>query len=215
MSEAGCYLVSLGIESGSNKILKNMNKMSSVFDHEKALRLLNKVGIIAQCGFIIGFPGETKSTIEETYNFIIRNKIRLANIQPFTIRSTKMLILNDVFKKRFKIKINKISDDIYNWSHSSMDLESAITYSKNIKNQLKLDPRSKVSFRRNLERDLINDLNKNSDPYFYYDTNNLIQKSLVMLKKGIINKEFTKIKSKLFNNYIGILKNDETNEKQF
>jgi len=69
MAKAGCELVSIGIESGSDIILKNMSKLATVRNHEDAIKYLEKAGIIAQCGFVIGFPGETLKTIEESYKF--------------------------------------------------------------------------------------------------------------------------------------------------
>lgn len=70
MKQSGCQQVFLGIESGSQEILDNMNKKAKVDDYRKAIKLLKKYGINQCCSFIIGFPGETEETIEETYQFI-------------------------------------------------------------------------------------------------------------------------------------------------
>ncbi len=198
MARAGCELVSVGIESGSPRILNNMNKVASIGDHKKALKFLEKAGILAQCGFIIGFPGETQKTIRDTYEFILKNKVRLANIQPFTIRSLNMIILNDHFRKNFKINLTEIDEDNFDWSHKTMNLSGATAFAEKIKKALVYDRRSRVSFRRHLDMNIPAGCNL----YFYYDANCLIQKIYFeILSKNYSTKKADKIWGKLFDNY--------------
>lgn len=198
MARAGCELVSIGIESGSPRILNNMNKAASTEDHKKTLKFLEKVGILAQCGFVIGFPGETQKTIRETYKFILKTKVRLANIQPFTIRSLSMIILNDHFRKNFRINLIKIDEDNFDWSHKTMNLSGAIAFAKKIKNSLVYDRMSYVSFRRYLDMNIPAGCNL----YFYYDANCLVQKIYFeILSKNYSAKKTDKIWKKLFDNY--------------
>ncbi len=70
MKKAGCVEIPIGIESGSEKILKMTNKGISLDDIRKAAKLLHKVGILFYGMAIIGLPGETRETIEETIKFI-------------------------------------------------------------------------------------------------------------------------------------------------
>jgi len=72
MYKAGCRGMSLGIESGSEKILKNVNKGITVKQQEEAIKLAKKVGIKVYCSFIFGLPGENKGTVDETFEFIKR-----------------------------------------------------------------------------------------------------------------------------------------------
>lgn len=72
MKECGCGGLSLGIESGSQKILDNVCKGIKVEDNEKAIRLAKKAGLLVYCSFIFGLPGESKKTINETINFVKR-----------------------------------------------------------------------------------------------------------------------------------------------
>lgn len=69
MKEAGCWMIAYGFESGSEKILKNCEKMATVEQGKKMAWLTNKIGIKIYGYFIIGLIGETKETIEETINF--------------------------------------------------------------------------------------------------------------------------------------------------
>lgn len=70
LSKAGCSTVSWGIESGSQFILDRMNKNVSVEDNYNVISWAKKYGITTRAFFVIGFPGETKDTLEETKRFI-------------------------------------------------------------------------------------------------------------------------------------------------
>jgi radical SAM superfamily enzyme YgiQ (UPF0313 family) len=69
MARAGCREVSLGFESGSQRMLRNMNKKFTVNEVRRTSGLLKKHGI-RQMGFLLlGGPGETKSSVEESLAF--------------------------------------------------------------------------------------------------------------------------------------------------
>ena len=69
MGKAGCRLISWGIESGNEQILKHARKGAYPEKAEMALRLAKKAGIMNWGYFIIGLPGETEETIRETIDF--------------------------------------------------------------------------------------------------------------------------------------------------
>ena len=69
MARAGCREVSLGFESGSEKILANMNKKYLPADIRQISERLKKFGI-GRMGFLLfGGPGETKETVNESLEF--------------------------------------------------------------------------------------------------------------------------------------------------
>ena len=69
MVRAGCRQVSLGFESGSERILKLMNKGFTPEDIHRASKMLSDYGI-QQMGFLLlGGPGETRETVEESLTF--------------------------------------------------------------------------------------------------------------------------------------------------
>ena len=62
--------MSLGFESGSKTILKNMNKKFGPKSIQRTAELLADHGI-AQTGFLLlGGPGETKQTVEDSFSFV-------------------------------------------------------------------------------------------------------------------------------------------------
>jgi radical SAM superfamily enzyme YgiQ (UPF0313 family) len=69
MARAGCREVSLGFESGSEKVLANMNKKYLPADVRQISERLKKFGI-GRMGFLLfGGPGETKNTVIESLEF--------------------------------------------------------------------------------------------------------------------------------------------------
>ena len=69
MGKAGCRLISWGIESGNEQILKHARKGAYPDKAERALRWAKKAGIMNWGYFIIGLPGETEQTIRQTIDF--------------------------------------------------------------------------------------------------------------------------------------------------
>jgi radical SAM superfamily enzyme YgiQ (UPF0313 family) len=70
MAEAGCREVSLGFESGCDDILKEMNKHFLSKDVREAARMLSDHGIHTMGFLLLGGPGESRSTVEETLAFV-------------------------------------------------------------------------------------------------------------------------------------------------
>jgi anaerobic magnesium-protoporphyrin IX monomethyl ester cyclase len=69
MGKAGCWLISWGIESGNEQILKHARKGAYPDKADRALRWAKKAGIKNWGYFIIGLPGETEETIRQTIDF--------------------------------------------------------------------------------------------------------------------------------------------------
>ncbi|MCP4104677.1 MAG: radical SAM protein [Desulfobacteraceae bacterium] len=80
MKETGCVLVFLGLESGNNHVLKNMNKKVAVEEYHKGIALLKKYGILTFGSFVVGFPGETRESISDTVNFINKTGLDFCNL---------------------------------------------------------------------------------------------------------------------------------------
>jgi len=67
--ESGCTEISFGIESGSEMMLRLMNKKASIQDNIRAIQLTKKHGMEAKAYFVVNFPGEDETTIQETLDF--------------------------------------------------------------------------------------------------------------------------------------------------
>ena len=72
MREANCEVIYLGVESGSQKILDAIGKNTTIEQNEKAIRLAKKAGIFVITSHVIGYPGETEDTLNQTISLIRR-----------------------------------------------------------------------------------------------------------------------------------------------
>ncbi|MBI1935273.1 B12-binding domain-containing radical SAM protein [Candidatus Woesearchaeota archaeon] len=70
MKQAGCSQVTYGIETGSQKILDIIQKETTVQENLNAIKIAKAAGIKVRAQMIVGLPGETEETVEETAEFI-------------------------------------------------------------------------------------------------------------------------------------------------
>ncbi len=69
MKEAGCRLLIVGYESGDAQILKNIKKGATVERARQFTKDCHKLGLVVHADFILGLPGETHETINNTIAF--------------------------------------------------------------------------------------------------------------------------------------------------
>ncbi len=71
MYKAGCRLVSIGVESGSQEMLDHIGKKITLDDVRLTVKIFKKFGIKIYNYFVIGLPWETEETVEDTIDFAI------------------------------------------------------------------------------------------------------------------------------------------------
>jgi len=69
MRRAGCRQISLGCESGSGRMLRNFNKRFDPDEVRAVSKLFEEAGIERRGFLLLGGPGETKDTVEESLAF--------------------------------------------------------------------------------------------------------------------------------------------------
>jgi radical SAM superfamily enzyme YgiQ (UPF0313 family) len=69
LKEAGCAMICFGLESGNQRILDRANKRTTLEKARLAVQLSKDAGISPLGSFILGLPGETRETMEETISF--------------------------------------------------------------------------------------------------------------------------------------------------
>jgi len=80
MRNSNCISIAYGFESGSQKMLDSMGKKQTIEQMEKVTKLNRIHGMPIPVSFIIGMPGETSETLQETMNFCLRNNIPLDSL---------------------------------------------------------------------------------------------------------------------------------------
>ncbi len=86
MKQAGCSVIALGIESGSDESLVRMKKGTNVEQNRKAVKLIKNFGLKTYGFYLIGFPWENKEHLEQTRNLIFEldtDFIELSITTPF------------------------------------------------------------------------------------------------------------------------------------
>jgi anaerobic magnesium-protoporphyrin IX monomethyl ester cyclase len=71
MKNSGCCKVYLGIESGNDQVLELMKKGTNTKMIRTAVAAFKKNGLACSGFFIVGYPGETVDTVEETFSFAL------------------------------------------------------------------------------------------------------------------------------------------------
>jgi len=69
MKKANCIDISMGVESGNERILEATGKKITKEKARNAFKTIREVGISTSASFIIGLPGDTKETVRETIKF--------------------------------------------------------------------------------------------------------------------------------------------------
>jgi len=112
-----CPHLHLSLQSGSNKILKSMNRnytASKYLDITKQARKINSLTSITT-DIIIGFPGETDKDFQDTLNLVAKIDFLKIHIFPYSIRAEtiaadfKNQVSPKIKKERF-IKLNVLAD---------------------------------------------------------------------------------------------------------
>ncbi len=69
MKAANCIDISMGVESGNGQILTATKKGTTKGKIREAFRMIKEAGISTSASFIIGLPGDTRETVQETIDF--------------------------------------------------------------------------------------------------------------------------------------------------
>jgi len=117
MKASRCEFVDLGLESGSQVILNNMDKRLNREQALHAIKMLTDQGIYSRGSFIIGYPGETKETFLETIEFV--NESGLPYYSPYLFSYSKRSLVHQE-RDRFSLRgIGRV------WRHETMDAVEA------------------------------------------------------------------------------------------
>lgn len=83
MAEAGCRMVQVGVESGSDEILHNVNKHCTSFDNSRSRKIAKDAGIQYWAFFVVGLPGESPSTLQQTRDWLLSNRPDMFSVYTF------------------------------------------------------------------------------------------------------------------------------------
>jgi p-methyltransferase len=131
MKRAGCRWVFLGVESGSEKILKAMNKGCGVSKMKEAIAGARAAGIGVHGNFVVGYPGEDAGTIRETLDFIRGSGLDTVYFSPFQLRSLD----SPVYLAR---KAYRLNGDFGSWRHATMTSDEVLAQARALMDEVAL-----------------------------------------------------------------------------
>lgn len=115
MFKAGCRAITFGMESADRGVLQNMNKGLSEAKMKEFMSIvkhMRAIGMIANINIIVGFPGETKESVQRTIDFLLEAKPIAYSMSKFFLeRGT------DIWKNRKKFGLR---GGMYKWEHNGM-----------------------------------------------------------------------------------------------
>lgn len=115
MKESGNINLFIGLESGSDGVLKKMGKYFNTEDAIIFFKKLNQYNLFFEISLITGFPGETEKEFEETLFFLKKNKHlikKIAQINKFIpYKALDKKFINNI---KNNIEYNKISEKRFN-----------------------------------------------------------------------------------------------------
>lgn len=104
LKEVGCEVVGFGVESGSDKILKRINKKTTRNQIEETIKLCKELGYWIHGFFMISLPDETSEDIEKTFGLF--KYFDEMNVQFFKIHPNTNFY-NELVKK------GEINDEVW------------------------------------------------------------------------------------------------------
>ncbi len=108
MRKAGCYNVSIGIESANDDILGKIGKGTTIEKISEGIKILQDAGIEIMSQYVMGSPGETLETIKESIEFA--KKVRCDYTNFYAILPYKGTAQWDYVKNNGKLLVDKIHD---------------------------------------------------------------------------------------------------------
>lgn len=135
MKEAGCFYLSFGFESNSQRVLSIINKKATPEHNRTACDLCRKQGLYVNSAFLFGIPGETTEDLKETIRFVKKNAVHFTGVNimkplpgsPFYYDFVQKSIINPSLEEWHEISSIHVKGRIFN------DLVSSENYKRYIR----------------------------------------------------------------------------------
>jgi anaerobic magnesium-protoporphyrin IX monomethyl ester cyclase len=131
IQKANCIDVQVGIESGDNRILRNMDKKITSDKYLQILDVLSELDISIRASFILGYPGENRDSITNTIAFLNRlptdrNATFYVGFAPFIL-----LPLSPIYYESER-RVFQLRGCLIDWQHESMSFADIPEYLRKI-----------------------------------------------------------------------------------
>jgi anaerobic magnesium-protoporphyrin IX monomethyl ester cyclase len=105
-----------------------MDKRVSAAKNRRAFKLLRGSPVGYRMSFMVGYPGETPADYAQTHSFLVNEFEGHFQLSVFSLQDVTMPVWQDA--ARFGIRVSKVEDPDYSWSHCGMDVATAVALRK-------------------------------------------------------------------------------------
>lgn len=152
---SGLLISLLGIESGDKGQLRRMNKSQNLETARRGIEILDRNGITALMTFIVGYPGETSETINQTAQFLNDLDIGLAS-SSYLLFPLIISPFSDLARREFRDQWH-IKGYVDRWSHYTMNSDETTDYGYELFKQVTRVPYHYTEERTHQNRVLFDD----------------------------------------------------------
>ena len=137
MRDAGCHQVQIGLESGSDEVLRNMNKACDAETNRRALEVCREVGLTSLVTVIVGFPGDTPARVDETYELLRAAPPDVFYVAPFSTWVEGVPILREESKQKHGlVTLSGVQSPAPYWEHTTMSCTEVMHESRRLNRKL-------------------------------------------------------------------------------
>jgi anaerobic magnesium-protoporphyrin IX monomethyl ester cyclase len=116
MSKAHCNETCFGVESGCQRIRDSLKKKVTTEQCENAIKWAKEAGMFVTVSVILGYPGETKETLQETLDFVRRvepDDVWLCHATPYPGTELRALVESNGWKMSEDWKLYNTMNPIF------------------------------------------------------------------------------------------------------
>ncbi len=113
MRKAGCFKIQIGVESGSDEVLRRMKKIYTAGIAQSNIRAAKRAGMEVEVFIMIGFPGERERDFKQTHRFIKENASYIDTIK--SINTLHLIAGTEVYEDHRKYNLKSLPEK--NWHY--------------------------------------------------------------------------------------------------
>jgi len=117
LARGGCEAVLMGVDSGDDGILRAMGKGYDSATALEGIRRAKAAGLVTLSNFIIGFPGETRESVDRTLEFVSGAGLDIVSFSGFSLRGASA-----AWKLRERLGLEGYGTS---WRHGTMDSDES------------------------------------------------------------------------------------------
>ena len=120
MAKAGCDEICFGVESGCQRIRDSLKKRVTTEQCENAIKWAKEAGIFVTVSVILGYPGETRETLQESLDFVRKvepDDVWLCHATPYLGTELRALVESNGWKMEEDWKLYNTMNPIFEDPH--------------------------------------------------------------------------------------------------